>query len=317
MPNLTIGIPARNEGKSICRMIASLYKAVKCLPKNIKFETIVCLNGNIDDSKEKLAKLETDIVKHLNLKVIRSAPGKIKAEQKIIKIRNLHGWVLFCDADIILHKKSIKRLCEALIKDNKLKAVSAKVYPILTRRRKDNFYQLLKDYYAMRTKMPVRNCIHGRMFLIRDAKDLDIVKSTEKVSGTIRKKLFLDKGPIADDIIYTAQIAYKYGLQSIKRLVNAKVYFYPPDSLYDLFLSNRRYTLEIERINTLYPEYRNINNKDYAKKTKIERFILFKKRKISAEIFMEFEQFLGKLVKLYEVSGKTLNLWEPVKSSKK
>ncbi len=321
IPAITIGIPVKNEESTIITTLHAINQATRELDPKIKIETIVCLNGTTDNTKKVIqAKDNIKLCKELNLSIIKSKPGKLIAEQKIGTNRKLNGYLLFCDADIIIDKKAIKELYTRMQKNKKLRVVCAKVLPIFNKKT-NNFLRIMKDYYDMRYLLPNRGCFHGRLFMLRDTKDLlkkyNIKAHLKGIPTQTIKDLYLDKGPICDDIILSAAIVHDHGQQAIERVFSSRVYFYPPDNPYDFFLGIRRYTIEIERINTLFPEYAKINTSDrFLRPTRIEKFTFFRRKKHHAELLMELENFLGNIVRGYEISKQKLALWETVKSSK-
>lgn len=321
IPTVTIGVPVKNEENTISLTLRALQQAISKLPNKVKIETIVCLNGTTDNTQSViLSPQNKDVCERLNLRIIRSAPGKLLAEKKIAKARKLHGFLLYCDADIILNKYAITRLYRRMLKNPKLRVVCAKVLPIFKRHR-NNFQHIMKSYYDMRYLLSERGCFHGRLFMLRDEQDVmaeyDVAQRIKKIPKSTVEKLYLHKGPICDDIILSAAIVHKYGQDAVERVHSAKVYFYPPDNRYDFFLGVRRYTIEIERINTLFPDYAIVNkSKRFERPVRICKFTWLKQKKREAELLMEFEQFLGQLVKSYELESRKLDLWETVKSSK-
>lgn len=319
---LTIGIPVKNEENTISSTLLALNQAIKHLDKRVKFETIICLNGTTDKTLAVIqSKQNQALCKELHLSVVRSRTGKLVAEQKIANARKLKGFILYCDADTIIDKLAVKKLYESMCSDSNTRVACARVLPIF-KGRLNNFQKIMKAYYEMRYLLPQRGCFHGRMFIVRDAQDIlekyDLAPRLKRLPRTIVKKLYLDKGPICDDIVLSAAVVHKYGQKAIKRVQAAKVYFYPPDNRYDFFLGVRRYTIEMQRINTLFPEYALINSsKRFERPVKINKWTLFRRKKHLAETLMEFELFLSNLVKEYELENHSLELWETVKSSKR
>ena len=55
---------------------------------------------------------------------------------------------------------------------------------------------------------------------------------------------------------------------------------------------------------------------NFLRPTRIEKFTFFRRKKHHAELLMELENFLGNIVRGYEISKQKLALWETVKSSK-
>lgn len=322
IPPLTIGIPVKNEENTISSTLLSLKQAIKHLDKRVQFETIVCLNGTTDNTPAVIrSKQNRDLCKDLHLSIVRSRAGKLMAEKKIANIRKFNGFILYCDADVIIDRLAVKKLYESMYENNTLRVVCAKVLPIF-KGHLNNFQKIMKAYYEMRYLLPQRGCFHGRMFIVRDAQDIlekyELAPRLKSLPHDIVKKLYLDKGPICDDIILSAAIVHKYGQNAIKRVQSAKVYFYPPDNRYDFFLGVRRYTIEMQRINTLFPEYASINSSErFERPVKINKRTLFWRKKHLAETLIEFELFLSNLVKEYELENRGLELWETVKSSKR
>jgi glycosyltransferase involved in cell wall biosynthesis len=320
LPAITIGIPVKNEENTIIGMLQSLVKAVGHLDKSTEYETIICLNGTTDDTEKVLKDSNYHILRQkLNLKIIHSKPGILPAERKIAITRKLHGFILFSDADIILDKYAIKELYNLMCKNDEVQVTYAEVLPKF-QRMKNNFSGMLSDYYKMRHLLPERKYFHGRLFLLRDDKELlesnDFTKNMKKIPSRLVKDLYLGVGPISDDIILSAKIFHKYGERSIKRAKNAFVYFYPPDNLHDFFIGVRRRTIEIERRNLLFPEYRKIQEKHFDRESKITKPTLLRRKKHMAELLMDIEAFLEYMVKDYEIYKNKHELWEPVKSNK-
>jgi len=318
---LTIGIPVKNEENTISSTLKALDRAIRYLDKRVPIETIVCLNGTTDNTQAIIENRKNRaFCKRLNLSIVRSRAGKLLAERKIARVRKLHGFILYCDADTIIDKRAVKELYSSICKNDELRVACAKVLPIFNKPL-NNFQKIMKAYYEMRYLLPVRGCFHGRMFIVRDADDVleqyDIAERIKRVPRNTVRKLYLDKGPICDDIVLSAAIVHKYGQHAIQRVHTAKVYFYPPANRYDFFLGVRRYTIEMQRINTLFPEFVSINNsKPFERPVKIVKWTMFRRKKHLAETLMEFEYFLSNIVKMYELETNNLELWETIKSSK-
>lgn len=321
IPPLTIGIPVKNEENTIFSTLLALKQALNRLDKHVQFETIICLNGTTDNTLAVIQNKQTqELCKDLHLSIVHSRAGKLVAEKKIANVRKLNGFILYCDADVIIDRVAIKKLYDIMCANDTLRVACVKVLPIF-KGRLNNFQKIMKAYYEMRYLLPQRGYFHGRLFIVRDAQDIlkkyNLAPRLKRVPRNIIKKLYLDKGPICDDIILSMAIVHKYGQNAIKHVPGAKVYFYPPDNRYDFFLGVRRYTIETQRINMLFPEYALINtSKRFERLVKINKWTLFRRKKHLAETLMEFELFLSNLVKDYELENHKLELWETVKSSK-
>jgi cellulose synthase/poly-beta-1,6-N-acetylglucosamine synthase-like glycosyltransferase len=106
--SLTIGIPIRNEAKSIRLLIISLINAVKiaqdALPE-LKIQTLFCVNDTIDNSREIIKQLA--FVSPLNSCLIESEPGKMNALIQIVEQKfSKNGMVCFVDADTLYQNQS-------------------------------------------------------------------------------------------------------------------------------------------------------------------------------------------------------------------
>jgi hypothetical protein len=306
----------KNEEHTIIPMLRSVAVALKYLDKSVKVETLVCINGTTDNTEKVIKGADNWLCAALNLKVIHSEPGILPAERKIATARKLKGFLLFCDADITIGKFAIRELYHTMLADKNLMVVYGKVMPKF-QSANNNFSKMLKSYYKMQYLLPERKCFHGRLFMMRNDNDLMEKHTLRKAYPKALKDLHLELGAISDDIVLSAAVVHKYGFNSIKRVDSAKVYFYPPDNFYDLFLGIRRYTIETERVNLLFPEYRKINESpEFARQTKIVKPTMRKRDKFTAELFMEFENFISNLIKDYEIYNKKPALWATVKSSK-
>ena len=320
LPAITIGIPVKNEENTIICMLQSLVKALRYLNKSVQYETIICLNGTTDNT-EKVIKSDVylNLRSQLNLRIIHSDPGILPAERKIAKARKLRDFLLFSDADIVLDKYAVKELYNLMHKNNQIQVAYAEVLPKFIGR-KNNFARMLSNYYDMRHLLPERKYFHGRLFLLRNDEKLleqdDIKIALKGVKKRLVKDLYLEVGPISDDIILSAKIFHMYGEGAIKRAKKAFVYFYPPDNFHDFFIGVRRRTIEIERRNLLFPKYKDIQENHFDRSAKILKPTFFRRKKYMAELLMDVEKFLEYIVKDYDIYKNKHDLWATVKSSK-
>ena len=137
------------------------------------------------------------------------------------------------------------------------------------------------------------------------------------------RRLKLGKGHQVDDIYLSRVIAYEYGLDSIKEIQNAVVYFVPPRTLYDFYQGQKRLMLEILRLNLLFPEHAYLQENHFVRHMSYQAF---KTLSVSERIhylgYQAFELAIKTLVKgkLWLSLRGILSIgkfWLPLKTTKK
>lgn len=274
---LTIGIPVHNEEQSLPESYASLVEAINYLPKYVQVEVIYCLNGCTDQSEHILRHMTSASTRMDNFQIIESEPGKMNAQMAIVRNRQFKDApVCFADADILMGRATLAALHNKLTTDSRCMVSYAHVEPHYDNKHNGNsssFPDLLFSHYNYRKHQPPRNYFHGRTFMMRDAHPLeemgiDLAERVERVRQIdpwYVNHLGLEKGPLIDDIYLSRVIVAEHGLDAIAEVPDARILFHPPTTVEDYFRVLERTRAEIKRLDLLYPEHAQIQQKHFRR----------------------------------------------------
>lgn len=253
---IVVGLPVRNEEKSLYASLKSIRDAVKD-SKEDKIRIVICINGCTDKSEfiaEKFKKDHPDI----RCDIIQSIEGLINAQRKIVELYNADVYV-FPDADNIIDKNSINLLLRSLRLDSNLVVAYAKTKVLQDEKNKSLFHQigLLYDTQRILTK---RYYFHGRLFATREwfvPTDEEILKHATRSRRNAILLKYCDNRILlsADDIFMSSYIMDKYGLKAIKQIDEAICYSWSVGSLRDWSNIYRRRNIEMEKMYRWFPEY--------------------------------------------------------------
>jgi len=258
--SLTIGIPVRNESRTLERFIDSLRVSVDILPAHLTVEAIICINGSTDDSEAIAQHL---VQKHsgsrFNLFVVHSQEGKMEAQRTILLSRRLHGMTAFFDADIIVHRHCLLNLWNAMEANPSLKVAYSRV-KILNHGYETIVEWIESVHYAFPHFLTQRKYFHGRGYFIRSTELFFLSnEKKEKANKLNAKKRYtwmrLDAGPLVDDIHLSRALVHRYGPESIYEVPNAVVEFTAPRTIKDFYHGQRRLLIELRRLDAIFPEH--------------------------------------------------------------
>lgn len=235
-PNTTIIIPVRNESKNIPHFLSFLENSANLTDTNREF--IFVVNGSTDRSAEIIKNYIPKSL--LNLRLINSDPGILRAFWAGIDSRKYDGFVGKVDADTILHPHSLDLMQMHLVDKPQVQATYAEPTPLDS--------QFL--YNEAEHNPPVRSerlYIHGRASLYK----------------TDPFKQLMDKSVLTElqveDIFLSFFFTYFYGLDSINRTPNALIYSKTVKNLEDLVRQLSRNASEFERVFKAYPPFQSLN----------------------------------------------------------
>lgn len=268
--SLTIGVPVRNESRTLERFIDSLRVSVDLLPVYIDVEIIICINGSTDDSEAIANQL---VQKHsgsrFNLSVVHSEEGKMEAQRTILLSRRLRGMTAFFDADVIVHRHCLLSLWNAMEVNPSLKVTYSRV-KILNHGYETIVEWIESVHYAFPHFLTPRKYFHRRGYFIRSTELFFLSnEERERVNQLKAKKRYawmrLDTGPLVDDIHLSRALVYRYGPESIQEVPDAVVEFTAPRTIRDFYHGQRRLLIELRRLDTLFPEHAHLQ-KNFERK---------------------------------------------------
>ena len=265
--HLTIGLPVHNEEKNISAFLRKLDENVRRLPAYVNIETIACVNGCKDRSKEILMRrLSQPIAERLNLSVVESDTGKLNAQLKILDVRQQKDAIIaYMDTDTYPDVDVLPKLFDRLHNDDNAFVTFARVEPYFPEGESlSEFQKDLRAEYASRAFREPKPYIHGRAFMMRDAGLLfaihdDVPNRVNCLEPELVDRFKLKKGAFTDDIYLSRIIALEYGQKSIVEVADAKTYFHPPKTPDDLFKAIRRTATELHRLGLIHPQFGDLN----------------------------------------------------------
>lgn len=324
--SLTIGVPVRNETRTLERFIDSLRASVDLLPAHRAVEIIICINSSTDDSEAIANRL---VQKHtgsrLNLYIVRSKEGKMEAQRTILLSRRLHGMTAFFDADVIVHRHCLLNLWNAMNANLSLKVAYSRV-KVLNHGYETVVEWIESVHYAFPYFLTPRRYFHGRGYFIRSTELFFLSdEEREKANQLKAKKRYawmrLDSGPLVDDIHLSRAVVQRYGFESIREVSDAIVEFTAPRTIRDFYHGQRRLLIELRRLDALFPEYTHLQ-KDFERKPE-------RRHLRQASLDVRFHHFLYRFMErcvramvrieiflLVCFRRQLENLWVPLESTK-
>jgi len=242
---IPIGITARNEAANIKALLHSLRESAARASANldVEYELHVLLNDNRDHTPQLLGG-ESD------LQIWQTQGGIVEAQRALVAARPASNFLIFTDADILIHPDTIAELTSALIDNPAVGIAYAEKYPIEPKRRTLlaralYFYNLREGY---QTK---RNYCNGQCFAIRDWNIPTPAELTWDPAAD-NPFLHLSAGIRTDDIFLSRDLLRRSGPQAFL-CTPAGIQYRPPETLEGMFRKYQRMRLEIERLNRFFP----------------------------------------------------------------
>jgi glycosyltransferase involved in cell wall biosynthesis len=245
---IPIGITARNEAANILALLKSLRVSVARATEQlgVEYEFHVLLNDNTDNTPDLLAGQP-------DLYLWQTLGGLVEAQRALVEASPGVPFVIFTDADILLHPDTITGLTAALQSQPEVQIAYAEKVPIPPRRRTPlaralYFYNLREGYQTR------RNYCNGQCFAIRQWN----IPTADELHWDITADnpfLNLAAGIRTDDIYLSRDVLRRHGPAGFA-CVPAAVKYRPPETLRGMFRKYQRMRLEIERLHYYFPDSR-------------------------------------------------------------
>jgi len=266
--SVTIGVAVRFEAPvQLRRFLNDLSAAAKVLDTVAQTEVIFCLNGALTETEHHVRSVVAELDNlEVPYRTMQSPTGKINAHRMIAQQRQHKGPILFVDADLEFSPETFRRLFLVLGSRPDVWACCAEVRALPSTA--SGLFQVLQNsYYARKHRLPARQFLHGRCFMLRDwIPELNLIASANHQTVGGAEHLNLARGPIVDDIHYSRLIVRRFGVAAIAQVPEADVRFTPPDSLAELYRDSFRTDLELERLNVLFPEHASLERALFRKR---------------------------------------------------
>jgi len=241
---IPIGITARNEAKNIRALLASLRVAVARAEAacGLRFELHVLLNDN-EDHTVSLLRDQRDLT------IWQTYGGIVEAQRALVEARPGAPWILFTDADILIHPDTVTELSRAMRDHPDVEIASAEKYPLPPRRRtllaRALYYFNLREGYQTK-----RLYCNGQCFAIR-CWDIPKPSGLRWNPAADNPFLHLAAGIRCDDIFLSLGRAPEALL-----CTPAGIQYRPPETLQGMFRKYQRMRLELERMAYFFPRER-------------------------------------------------------------
>ena len=238
---IPIGITARNEARNIRILLASLRESVRRAEAalGLRFELHVLLNDNEDHTPALLAD-ENDLT------VWQTRGGIVEAQRALAQACPKAPWIVFTDADILIHPETITELCHAMREHPKVEIAYAEKYPLPPLRR--NWLAQALYYFNLREGYQSKRLYcNGQCFAIRDWR-IPTVADLRWEPAADNPFLNLAAGIRCDDIYLSLGRA-----PEALRCTPAGIQYRPPETLRGMFRKYQRMRLELERLAHFLP----------------------------------------------------------------
>lgn len=253
---VVVGIPAKDEEKTILRCLESVVKAT--LYSKLDTTIVVCANQCVDNTI-KVVKDYIQSNRH-KIELIVLDEGNLVEAQRIIVSENLADVFIFVDADVVVEKKSIHELVSAMNEQVFITYAETKLVP---KSSKEKLISSIYRLYSSGELLTKRYYFHGRFFATKEW----TIPNSYEVAERRQLDPVLAKfgGLVVDDIFLSAGILKKYGPNSICEVKSAIVYSAPIDNLIDWWKTYRRTQIEVKKILKWFPEMNSVKQYLYRK----------------------------------------------------
>ena len=255
---LPLAVTARNEEKALPACLASLATAVALAQpwlqaRGLALELLVVLDTCTDRSAQ--------LVAERGLPLLVSQGGLVEAQRRVVEAYPAAPFVIFSDADVTVTPPTLLALVEAMCDDPNLRVAYPSKQPLPPARpwplawalyvyNRDNGYQTRRLYFS------------GKLFAIRGWQ----VPTRAELAGRIAQlppDRFYDyqAGMRVDDIYLSRRILAEAGPAGIREVAAGLLWFRPPATWRGMYRTYRRMRMEIERLDVLFPESREVHRR--------------------------------------------------------
>lgn len=310
---IVLGIPAKNEEKTIQRCLDSVVRA--SIHSKLDITIVVCANQCVDGTI-KIVKEYIHKAKH-KIELIVLDEGNLIEAQRIIVSKYLADIYVFVDADVVIEKNSISELIFAMDKGTYVAYAETRVVPKTS---KENLVSSIYRLYSSGELLTKRFYFHGRFFATREW----LIPISHEIADRYNLNPTLAKfgGLIVDDIYLSACILKEHGPKSILEVKSAVVYSSPIDNFGDWWKTYRRTQIEVKKVLDWFPEIQTVKRYLY-RQTDWQKWIktsISKKTLWLIYLFMKriFQMFLACELLLLKVPQVTpAEQWLKPTSTKK
>lgn len=258
MNTVPVAVTARNEERALPACLASLEAAVAAAnptleARGCRLELVVVLDSCSDGSAE--------IARGRGVATLESRGGLVEAQRRAVVAYPAAPFLLFSDADVAVTAPTLQALAEAMLDDEALRVAYPPKTPWPPARRgplawalhvynRENGFQTRRHYFS------------GKLFAIRGWQVPTSEELAERIAGLPEDRFYdFAAGMRVDDIYLSRRILAEAGPAGIREVERGLLRFRPPETWRGMYRTYRRMRMEIERLDRLFPESREVHRR--------------------------------------------------------
>jgi glycosyltransferase involved in cell wall biosynthesis len=252
MIHVPVTITARNEERAIGACIDSLISskrfAERRLPVVLDFLVV------LDDCTDRTEVIASD----RGIACVESRGGKVEAQRRGMRPGPFR---IFSDADILVAENTLHALCETMLSDDRVAVAFPPKTPLPPRRRTP-LARALHVYNRRHGFSSQRTWFSGKLFAIRSW-EIPNAEDLARRAATISPSRFYDyaAGMRVDDIYLSRKALLDGGPDALRETYEGLVLFRAPETWVGMYRYYRRMRMELERMDSLFPETREIHER--------------------------------------------------------
>ncbi len=255
MLTIPLAVTARNEEQSIGSCLQSLLASVEHAEAALalKFEVTVVLDGATDRTEE--------IVRPFSRVSIVQLEGEGNIVEAQRRANTPAPFMIYSDADISIEPPTLAALGRTMLEHPEVRVAYPAKSP-LRPSRKTLLAEALYTYNRFDGFQTPRRYFNGKLFAIREwhIPDRDELRPRLREMSIDR---FYDfhAGMRVDDIYLSRDILRRHGPAAIREVSEGRIRYRPPETFEGMYRTYRRMRMEIERLDTLFPETREVHRR--------------------------------------------------------
>jgi glycosyltransferase involved in cell wall biosynthesis len=252
---IPVAVTARNEENTIAACLCSLRRAIALAEDRLplRFKLLAVLDDCTDRTEERARTIP-------GVEVIHSTGGKLEAQRTVVQ-RGAEPFIIFSDADIHVEENVLSELCRVLLDHPTVQVAYPTKMPVRPRSR-SLLAEALYVYNLRNGFETPRRYFNGKCFAIRDWSAPTLAELQPRLARLPRDNFYqFHRGLRIDDIYLSRLILQRHGPEAIREVAGARIHFRPPESLLGMYRYYKRMRLEIERLDILFPELREVHRR--------------------------------------------------------
>ncbi len=247
---IPLTITAKNEERALGACLDSLLASIESAEGElgVRIEPLVVLDECTDRTGE--------VARARGVRCVISAGGKVEAQRRGLRPGPFQ---LFSDADITVTEDTLLALCEAMLEDETLRVAHPPKTP-LPPLRQTPIARALHVYNLRRGFSSQRSWFSGKLFAIRDWAIPTHAELAIRATQLPRSAFYDYAGCMrVDDVFLSRKALLDGGPGSIRETTRGLVRFRAPETLLGMYRYYRRLRRELERMDALFPETRDVH----------------------------------------------------------